>query len=161
MESQWIRWHRVMDQVRLGPLRCSPRPASQEMPSIRSWTVSLQNPYPKFLTPSILGCNLIWRQGLYWGNQVRVAPNPACLITFQKRKIWTNRQHIARRWCQETQGEEGHVEPKREAWNRSLAHRPQKEPPSCQHLDLIGSIRYHGMEALGASNDVTDSPSQN
>lgn len=69
--------------------------------------------------------------------------------------------HNGEMMSRDMQGEEGHAEPKREAWNRSLAHRPQKEPPRCQHLDLIGRIRYLGMEALGASSDVTDSPSQN
>lgn len=140
-------WKAYWTRSSLGHWGALPRPANQEMPSIMSWIVCLQNAYAEVLTPSILECNLIWRRGLYWGNQVRGGPNPACLISFYKRKIWTNRQHIEGRWCQETQGKERHLEPKREAWNRSLAHSPQKEP-CYQHLDLIGTCSLQSFDII-------------
>ena len=68
--------------------------------------------YGEVLTPSTSERDLIWKLGLYRGNQLKISSlGWALIITIGKnREIWTQRKTgTEERQCEDTQGEDGHM----------------------------------------------------
>lgn len=109
--------------------------------NIMSWIISPQNSYIEILASRTSECNLIWRQGLYRGNKVRMKPWGWALIQynwyFHKRGKFGHRPTQKEDYVEKHRENMAICKTKNKAWNNRRNLPSQKKPTLLTALRLL------------------------